>query len=100
MHLYTPYPFQFAVSSIAANVYYESASPSTPIHLKNTDCSGDENAILECLYDSSPVCEHSEDVGIICSIPQSGNHVGVMYLVDRRCGVCVYSYLHNNTTLR
>ena len=69
--------YVYIATSIAANVYYESALPSTPIHLWNTDCFGDENEILECFYDTLPSCEHSEDVGIICSIPQSGSHMWV-----------------------
>ena len=91
-----PFPPLYIVTSIAANVYYESASPSTPIHLWNTDCFGDENEILECFYDSLPSCEHSEDVGIICSVPQSGNHVGVCILLI--AGV-VFVYIPTCTTI-
>ena len=39
---------------------------SRPIILDNVRCSGSEQNILNCSYDSVSNCDHSEDAGIIC----------------------------------
>ena len=39
---------------------------SRPIILDNVRCSGSEENILNCSYDSVSNCDHSEDAGVIC----------------------------------
>ena len=44
---------------------------SGEIWLDDLDCNGNEKNIIECKRDSQPIgydnCEHSEDIGVICS---------------------------------
>ena len=38
-----------------------------PIHMDNVACTGTENALLNCTYDSdSSDCYHFEDAGVLC----------------------------------
>ena len=39
---------------------------SRPINLDDVRCSGSEESILNCSYDSVSNCNHSEDAGVIC----------------------------------
>ena len=39
---------------------------SRPIILDDVRCSGNEESILNCSYDSVSNCDHSEDAGVIC----------------------------------
>ena len=39
---------------------------SRPIIFDNVRCSGSEENILNCSYDSVSNCDHSEDAGVIC----------------------------------
>ena len=39
---------------------------SRPIILDDVRCSGSEENILNCSYDSVSNCDHSEDAGVIC----------------------------------
>ena len=44
---------------------------SGEIWLDDLDCNGNEKSIIECKRHSQPIgydnCEHSEDIGVICS---------------------------------
>ena len=47
---------------------------SRPIILDDVRCSGSEENILNCSYDSISNCNHSEDAGVICgAVCRSGN---------------------------
>ena len=40
---------------------------SGPIHLDNVACTGTENALVNCTYDSDTSdCFHFEDAGVLC----------------------------------
>ena len=41
-------------------------SGSGSILLDNVACSGGESSLLDCTYDSTHDCVHSEDVGVRC----------------------------------
>ena len=47
--------------------YYGSGGPSRPILLDDVLCSGNEENISQCMYDSVTTdCTHEEDAGVIC----------------------------------
>ena len=45
-----------------------------PIFLDDVTCTGNEENILNCSYDSVSNCDHSEDAGVVCgAVCRSGN---------------------------
>ena len=43
-----------------------------PIHLDSVQCTGSENSLFDCGFESNNNCTHSQDVGIRC-INSTGN---------------------------
>ena len=37
-----------------------------PIHIDEVRCSGYENSLLDCEYDSEHDCSHAEDAAVVC----------------------------------
>lgn len=44
---------------------------SGPIVLDDVHCRGDENSVVDCSYSSVHNCNHGEDAGAICILPNS-----------------------------
>ena len=44
------------------------SSISRPIVLDDVKCTGNEENILNCSYDSVSNCDHSEDAGVVCGL--------------------------------
>jgi deleted-in-malignant-brain-tumors protein 1 len=49
---------------------YGPGAVTSPVHLKNVQCSGTEEQLADCTFDHNPFdCSHSEDVGVKCVGP-------------------------------
>ena len=56
-----------------ASVSFEGAPETQNISISNVNCTGDELRLSECASNNGSTCDHSQDVGVICSITQ-GNY--------------------------
>ncbi|XP_069056626.1 CD5 antigen-like isoform X1 [Pleurodeles waltl] len=60
-----------AAKLASASAMFGSGSESTPILMKDVECSGTENDLGQCQHEENvnPPCDHSEDAGVICEDP-------------------------------
>ncbi|XP_069056627.1 CD5 antigen-like isoform X2 [Pleurodeles waltl] len=60
-----------AAKLASASAMFGSGSESTPILMKDVECSGTENDLGQCQHEENvnPPCDHSEDAGVICEEP-------------------------------
>lgn len=57
-------------TTLVTNIYYDGAESHQLIHIDEVNCTGHEDALAECqVADNHNCADHTEDVGIICSIP-------------------------------
>ena len=49
-----------------AHSYAEYGTGSGRINMDNVECSGDEDALVNCTYSPDHDCDHSEDAGVEC----------------------------------
>ena len=60
------------ICGVSVDVYpakkatFGSGNSTRPITLDDITCTGNEENILDCSYDSVSNCDHSEDAGVIC----------------------------------
>ena len=60
------------ICGVSVDVYpakkatFGSGNSTRPITLDDITCTGNEDNILDCSYDSVSNCDHSEDAGVIC----------------------------------
>ena len=41
---------------------------SGPVYLENVACSGFEVNLFECMSNLNPICDHSRDAGVSCTL--------------------------------
>ena len=58
------YTYAVRVASLAE---FGIGDDSEPIHFDNVICTGNERYLYECSHSTNHNCDHSEDVGIVCS---------------------------------
>ncbi len=73
---------------VPSNVYGP-GSNSMPIYIDNSLCFGEEDRLIECLYDPHTAdCDHSKDVGVKC-VPQGDYiHYSVLLCLCLLCNGC------------
>ena len=61
MYFYIPY------TDVATFTGAHFGEGSGPIHMDNVECVGNEDRLLDCVYDSHiDDCSHADDMGVIC----------------------------------
>ena len=78
--------FYFCHTALVTNIYYDGAESHQLIHIDEVNCTGHEDALAECqVADNHNCADHTEDVGIICSIPHQGRAV---WRAEFACIIC------------
>ena len=68
--------FIFFTTDATAYSFARYGQGSGPIHLDNVACTGTENALVNCTYDSDTSdCSHFEDAGVLCQRKYIANYV-------------------------
>ena len=58
---------------------------SEPIYLDDIICAGNENYLNECVYSTGHNCDHSEDVGVVCTSKQRACMLIILMTMFCRC---------------
>ena len=57
----------FTFTDVSARLFAAFGQGTGPIHLDDLQCVGNEDALINCTYDSNTAdCSHFEDAGVVC----------------------------------